>query len=153
MRCAWAYSHKQARPAPSEATAVHRQGICDAGPWSGRRSVSQAGPMTIGRKIAAATGMAAVVYGLWMRPRLMRWGATDEEVQGPYPGKEVVPEGRRSSTMAVTIEAPPAQVWPWLVQLGWDRGGWYSWTASITVVAPVPEKCTWSGRTWPSATS
>ena len=29
--------------------------------------------------------------------------------------------------MAVTIEAPPDQVWPWLVQMGWDRGGWYSW--------------------------
>ena len=29
--------------------------------------------------------------------------------------------------MAVTIEAPPEQVWPWLVQMGWDRGGWYSW--------------------------
>lgn len=29
--------------------------------------------------------------------------------------------------MAVTIEAPPTQVWPWLVQMGGDRGGWYSW--------------------------
>ncbi len=29
--------------------------------------------------------------------------------------------------MAVTIEAPPSQVWPWLVQMGWDRAGWYSW--------------------------
>jgi proline iminopeptidase len=29
--------------------------------------------------------------------------------------------------MAVTIGAPPERVWPWLAQMGWDRGGWYSW--------------------------
>ena len=29
--------------------------------------------------------------------------------------------------MAITVEAPPAEVWPWLAQMGWDRGGWYSW--------------------------
>jgi proline iminopeptidase len=57
----------------------------------------------------------------------MRWGATDAEVAGPYPGAELVPGGERSATMAVTIDAPPDQVWPWLVQMGWGRGGWYSW--------------------------
>jgi len=72
-------------------------------------------------------GMAALGYVAWVRPRLMRWGATDEEVSGPYPGAELVPEGERSPTMAVPIEASPDQVWPWLVQLGGDRGGWYSW--------------------------
>ncbi|HEY5987660.1 MAG TPA: hypothetical protein VIV12_14990 [Streptosporangiaceae bacterium] len=70
---------------------------------------------------------AAVVYGAWLRPRLMRWGASDEEVTAPYPGAELVPDGERSATMAVTIDAPPDQVWPWLVQMGSDRGGWYSW--------------------------
>ena len=77
--------------------------------------------------MAAVAGVAAVVYGSWARPRLMRWGATDEEVAGPYPGAELVPGGERSATMAVTIDAPPDQVWPWLVQLGGDRAGWYSW--------------------------
>jgi proline iminopeptidase len=57
----------------------------------------------------------------------MRWGATDEEVSGPYPGADLAPEGERSPTMAVTIDASPGQVWPWLVQMGGDRGGWYSW--------------------------
>jgi hypothetical protein len=71
--------------------------------------------------------MAAGVYECWVRPRLTRWGATDEEVAGPYPGAEFVPEGKRSPTMAITIEASPEQIWPWLVQMGWDRGGWYSW--------------------------
>jgi hypothetical protein len=83
--------------------------------------------MTIGRKTARVAGMTAIAYVVWVRPRLMRWGASDEEVAGPYPGAELVPEGKRAATMAVTIEAPPEQVWPWLVQLGWDRGGWYSW--------------------------
>ncbi|HMK96198.1 MAG TPA: hypothetical protein VK425_01565 [Acidimicrobiales bacterium] len=62
----------------------------------------------------------------WSR-RLSRWGATDEEVTGPFPHAEIVPGGKRSPTMAVTIDATPEQVWPWLVQMGWDRGGWYSW--------------------------
>jgi proline iminopeptidase len=54
-------------------------------------------------------------------------GSHGEEVAGLYPGAELVPEGKRSGTMAVTIEASPEQVWPWLVQMGWDRAGWYSW--------------------------
>jgi hypothetical protein len=72
-------------------------------------------------------GAAAAIYGGLVRPRLLRWGASDEEVAGPYPGAELVPGGKRGATMAVTIDAPPDQVWPWLVQLGGDRAGWYSW--------------------------
>jgi hypothetical protein len=83
--------------------------------------------MTVGRKVVGVVGTAAVVYGAWVRPRLLRWGATDEELTGPYPGAELVPDGVRSGAMAVTIDAPPNAVWPWLVQMGWDRGGWYSW--------------------------
>jgi len=83
--------------------------------------------MTRARKITGAAGLAAAVYAGWVRPRLLHWGATDEEVSGPYPGAGIVPDGKRGATMAVTIDAPPSQVWPWLVQLGGDRGGWYSW--------------------------
>ena len=83
--------------------------------------------MPLGRNIVGGLGTAVAVYGVWVRPRLLRWGATDHEVAGPYPGAELVPDGARSGTMAVTIDAPPGQVWPWLVQIGWDRGGWYSW--------------------------
>ena len=77
--------------------------------------------------VAAGIAAIEVVYAAWVRPRLMRWGATDEEVAGPYPGGDLVPGGQRAATMAVTIDAPPDQVWPWLVQMGGDRGGWYSW--------------------------
>lgn len=83
--------------------------------------------MTFARKLVASAGTATAAYGWLVRPRLARWGASDEEVAGPYPGAGIVPDGRRGPTMAVTIDAPPDRVWPWLVQLGGDRGGWYSW--------------------------
>ncbi len=73
--------------------------------------------------------VAAGLYGYvtLVRPRLLRSGATAEEIAGPYPGAGLVPGGRRTSTMAVTLDAPPATVWPWLIQMGTDRAGWYSW--------------------------
>jgi proline iminopeptidase len=58
---------------------------------------------------------------------MLRWGATEEEVERPYPGADLVPGGERVATMAVTVDAPPSQVWPWLIQMGCDRAGWYSW--------------------------
>jgi proline iminopeptidase len=79
------------------------------------------------RGIIAGAGAAVLGYGVFVRPRLASWGATAEEISGPYPGAGIVPDGVRSGAMAVTIDAPPDQVWPWLVQLGGDRGGWYSW--------------------------
>jgi len=80
-----------------------------------------------GRKAVALAGVGAGIFACWVRPRLLRWGATDEEVSGAYPGAGFVPGGERAATMAITIDAPPERVWPWLVQMGWDRGGWYSW--------------------------
>ena len=68
-----------------------------------------------------------VGYLAVLRPRMLRWGATDDEVNGPYPTAELIPGSTRSATMAITIDAPPSQVWPWLAQMGADRGGWYSW--------------------------
>jgi hypothetical protein len=70
---------------------------------------------------------AAGGYGALLRPRLRRWRATDAEVAAPHPGAHLVPGGKRGATMAATIDAPPSQVWPWLVQMDCDRAGWYSW--------------------------
>ena len=83
--------------------------------------------MAIARKLAAVLGGMLVVYAFVVRPRLLRWGATDAEVEGPYPGAELIPGGTRSATMGVTIDAPPERVWPWLAQMGYGRAGWYSW--------------------------
>ena len=109
--------------------------------------------MTRGGKIVGIAGAAAVVYGAWVRPRLMRWGATDEEVTGPYPGADLVSDGERGATMAVTIDAAPDQVWPWLVQLGGDLGGGTPGTTWTTPAAQVPKQSTRSGKTSPSATT
>jgi len=69
----------------------------------------------------------ALVAALLARPRLRNWGATPEEIAMPFPGDGLVPGESGLSTMAVTIAAPPAAVWPWLAQMGNGRAGWYSW--------------------------
>jgi proline iminopeptidase len=83
--------------------------------------------VTAFRNLVRLLGPAVGAYALAVRPRLLRWGATDEEVRRPFPGAELVPNGRRSATMAATIDAPPPLVWVWLLQMGSDRDGWYSW--------------------------
>ncbi|MET7378445.1 hypothetical protein ABZT08_06405 [Streptomyces sp. NPDC005526] len=70
---------------------------------------------------------ALAAYARWIRPGLLTWGATREEITRVYPGDELVPDADATSTMATTLPAPPETVWAWLVQMGYDRGGWYSW--------------------------
>jgi hypothetical protein len=75
---------------------------------------------------ALAAAAAAACYVLSVRPRLLHWGASTQEAAGPLPGDELVRTPRMQSTRAVTISAPAASVWPWVVQLGAGRGGMYS---------------------------
>lgn len=80
------------------------------------------------RALSLAAGCAVpVLYARWVRPRLLTWGATHDEISGAYPGDELIPDPAHSSTMATTLPAPPERVWPWLAQMGYDRAGWYSW--------------------------
>jgi len=83
----------------------------------------------LGTHVLSLTAICAapVLYALWVRPRLLTWGATREETSGTYPGDELIPDPAHSSTMAATLPAPPERIWPWLVQMGYDRAGWYSW--------------------------
>jgi hypothetical protein len=74
-----------------------------------------------------AIGGAAAAYILLARPRLIRWGATDQEFDEPLPGDELVPNADLTATRAITIRASADQVWPWLAQLGQGRGGFYSY--------------------------
>lgn len=76
--------------------------------------------------LVAAFGLLGA-YAFGVRRRLVRWGATDDEVKKPYPGVDIIPDGKRGTTMAITIDAPPSAVWPWLVQMGVDRAVWYTW--------------------------
>ena len=85
-------------------------------------------PKMIGEGIlgAAAVGITILLSPL-LRPWYRKWGATDDEVQRALPGDECVPHPKSELTFAITIHAPASQVWPWYVQLGCQRGGWYSY--------------------------
>src|SRR5215217_6310778 len=89
------------------------------------------------RALAAFSCLALGAYVIVVRPRLLRWGASDEELARPYPGADIVPKGNRAATIAVTIDAPPDRVWPWLVQMGYDRAGW----ATCVGVRSTPQGC------------
>ena len=71
---------------------------------------------------------ATMAYAKVVRPWHLRWGATDEEIDESYPGDAIVPRPQVASTRALTINAPVEDVWPWLVQIGQGRGGFYSYT-------------------------
>jgi hypothetical protein len=82
------------------------------------------------RSIVSAGGLlafAAGAYAMWLRPRMLRAGATEDEMRRPSRASGIIRDAKRGSTMATTIDAPPAEVWPWLVQMGCGRAGWYSW--------------------------
>jgi hypothetical protein len=72
---------------------------------------------------------AAAVAGWWkvFTPWQRHWGATRVEAATTLPGDELTPPPVAQCTRAITIAAPPEQVWPWLVQMGADRGGFYSY--------------------------
>lgn len=72
---------------------------------------------------AAAAGVAGYLLVDWMS----RWGASEEEIAASYPGDELIDSPADQTTMAVTIAAPAEVIWSWLVQIGQDRGGMYSY--------------------------
>lgn len=55
------------------------------------------------------------------------WGATKEEINSPVVGDELIPDARLVATRCITIAATPAEVFPWLRQMGFGRAGWYSY--------------------------
>jgi hypothetical protein len=65
-------------------------------------------------------------YFLWVRPWHLRWGATPQEVDARLPGDDEVLDPLLNATRAISIDAPPNDVWPWLLQLGYRRAGWYA---------------------------
>jgi hypothetical protein len=61
------------------------------------------------------------------RTRLLRWGATDQEIGAFQPGDELISDANVTATRAITIRSSPDVVWPWIAQLGQGRGGFYSY--------------------------
>lgn len=81
--------------------------------------------LRIAGRLALAVAVALVAYLFIYRPLQLRWGATDEEVARAMPGDEIQQHPIFNATRAVTIDAGPEAIWPWLVQIGYRRAGWY----------------------------
>jgi len=77
---------------------------------------------------AVSTAVVALAYLRRVEPWLRRWGATDEEVASGQPVDDLVVPDATVTTRAITVHAPVEDVWPWLVQIGQDRAGFYSYT-------------------------
>jgi hypothetical protein len=86
--------------------------------------------MRLGRLGLAIGLLGAMIvllaYRLVVQPWQHRWGATTKEVHRAMPGDDLIPDAT-STTRAITVAAPPERVWPWLLQLGYGRAGWYSY--------------------------
>jgi hypothetical protein len=72
--------------------------------------------------------LLVVVIVVMLTPWMDRWGATDAEITATYPGDELLPEPADFVNRAITIHAAPEDIYPWIVQLDAEKGGWYSYT-------------------------
>ena len=70
---------------------------------------------------------ACLLYAFLVRPWMRTWGATAAECEAALPGDDFVPGASTQATRAITLGSPPEAVWPWLVQIGTRRAGWYSY--------------------------
>jgi hypothetical protein len=69
-----------------------------------------------------------VAYVAIVEPWARRWGATDDEIAARLPVDDLVSPGALATTRAITVDAPVDAVWPWLLQIGQDRAGFYSYS-------------------------
>ena len=76
------------------------------------------------------SGAGSIIFNIavpWLRDWRTGWGASPEEIKRYLPGDELIAEPVWSYTHAITINAPQTAVWPWIVQIGQNRGGFYSY--------------------------
>lgn len=83
------------------------------------------------RVYESVTAAFSIVLLVLLRPLVrqwyLHWGATESESARLLPGDELVPHPRVKYTRGITIENTPDKIWPWLAQIGQDRGGLYSY--------------------------
>lgn len=91
------------------------------------------------RRLAAGTAVGVAGYA-WLQWAGRTAGASRDERQGPLPGDELVDHPMLVTTHAITMRATPDEVWPWLVQMGWHRAGWYTarWVDRLLFPANLP---------------
>ena len=90
---------------------------------SGRRAALGKGALGAG----LVAGLWPAAYSVFFRRGCLTWGARDDEVAAKLPGDELLPDAGLVTTRAVTVDAPPDAIWPWLVQMGSGRGGAYTY--------------------------
>jgi len=89
----------------------------------------------VNRKFLIRASIASLIFvvslaaTLWFiyRPWALTWGSTNEEIARPMPGDAVLAQPTFNATRAVTIAATPEEIWPWIVQIGYRRAGFYSY--------------------------
>lgn len=106
---------------------LDRKGISMSGQVEKTRKSACKGVLRLIGRLGLTLFITLAGYLLIYRPLQLNWGATQEEVGQPMPGDEIQPHPTFNATRAVTISAPPAQVWPWLVQIGYKQAGWYGY--------------------------
>lgn len=81
-------------------------------------------------QVTAGLGLVAIImagYLLVARPYQLQWGATQEEIVRSMPGDELDADPSFLATRAITITGTPQEIWPWLVQMGYHRAGYYGY--------------------------
>jgi hypothetical protein len=77
--------------------------------------------------IIALPVLLSAIYLFAIRPSALRWGATAEEVARSMPGDDLVSSPSFCATRGITIQGRPDDIWPWLVQIGYGRAGFYGY--------------------------
>jgi hypothetical protein len=77
--------------------------------------------------VASAFVASGVAYFALVRPKVRGWGLDPHEAELPLPGDDLIADPSHVETRGITIHAPVSKVWPWLVQMGFGRAGWYSY--------------------------
>jgi hypothetical protein len=107
--------------------------------------------------VAAAAGGSAFLYRKFLRQPILTWGATAQEAAARLPGDELLEDADGVAARAITIDAPPSTVWPWIAQMGPSpRGGAYTYDWIETCSASTctaPTACCPSINTRKSATA
>ncbi len=77
--------------------------------------------------VVSVTVSLVVAWRAYLRPLHDRWGIAPDEAERALPGDDLVPDATLVETRGITVNGSPAEVWPWLVQMGYGRAGWYSY--------------------------
>jgi hypothetical protein len=104
--------------------------------YSQSPSIAIDAPLTVSRSLRRLSGVVLawliliyIALVLAIRPWTIQWGTTAAERAMALPGDQLVPAAHYRIDHAITINAPRTAVWPWLIQIGQDRGGFYSYSS------------------------